>query len=85
MHWVLLHLIEDAALEDVAEEALVCLLEALKVVLEGFSFCLEHLNFAKRQSCVKPIADLIQIKDLPIDFFEVKVLDEPYVLIFFDS
>lgn len=59
MHWVLLHLIEDAALEDVAEEALVGVLEALEVALEGFSFHLEHLNLAKCQRCVEPITDLI--------------------------
>ena len=85
MHWVLLHLIEDAALEDVAEEALVGVLEALKVALEGFSFHLEHLNLAKGQGCVEPITDLIQVKDLPIDILDVKILDEANVLIFLDS
>ena len=85
MHWVLLHLIEDAALEDVAEEALVGVLEALKVALERFSFHLEHLNLAKRQGCVEPITDLIQVKDLPVDILDIEILDQANVLIFLDS
>lgn len=47
MHWVLLHLIEDVALEDVAEEAVMSFLQAIEVVHEYKIIGLENRYFAQ--------------------------------------
>ena len=49
MHWVLLHLVENIALENVTEEAVVSLLQTLKVMLENVVLGLKHLHFPQRQ------------------------------------
>ena len=59
MYRVLLHLVENASLENVAKEALMSFLQALEVILKGFSLCLENLYFAKSQCSVQAIAYLI--------------------------
>ena len=64
------------SLEDVAQESIVSLLEALEIVLEDFVFRLEHLHLSQRQCRIQPVLDLIQVEDLPIDHFNVQVFDQ---------
>lgn len=85
MHRVLLHLVEDIALEYVAEEALMGLLETLEVILEGLSFSLEQPHFSEGQSSVQSVADLIEVEDLLVDVLRVEVFHQIGVFVFFDS
>ena len=84
MHRVLLHLVEDISLENVAEEALVGLLEALKVILECLGLSLEHPHFSERQSGVQSVADLIEVEDLLVDVLRVEVFHQIGVFVFLD-
>ena len=47
MHRVLLHLSESVALENVAEEAVMSFLEALKIILKDLIISLKHLHLAE--------------------------------------
>ena len=82
MHRVLLHLVEHITLEYVTEEALVGLLEALEVILEGLGFGLEHPHFSERQSGVQSVADLIEVEDLLVDVLRVEIFHQVGVFVF---
>ena len=85
MHWVLLHLVEDMALENVAEEAVVGFLEALKVVLEDIVLRLKHLHLAQRQVRIEPVVDLVELEDLAVDLLHFEISDQVGDIVFADG
>ena len=82
MDRVLLHLAVSMPLENVAQEPIMSLFEALEVVLEDFVLCLQHLHLSQRQRRVQPVLDLVQVEDLPVDHFNVQVFDQTGEVVF---
>lgn len=76
MHGILLHLAEYIALEDVTEEAVVCLLEAFEVVHEDVVLGFEHLHLTKCECRIESVINVIQIEDISIDSLDVQVLNQ---------
>ena len=73
MHWVLLHLSKGVTLENVAEESVMSLLQAFEIVLKDLIVGFENLDFAECQRCIMPVLNLIEVKDVPINCFNLKV------------
>ena len=67
MDRVLLHLAVSMPLENVAQESIVSLLEALEIVLEDLIVSFEHLDFTECQRCIMPVLNLVEVKDVPIN------------------
>ena len=59
MDRVLLHLAVSMSLENVAQESIMSLFEALEVVLEDFVLSLQYLHLSQRQRRVQPVLDLV--------------------------
>ena len=64
-------------LENIAQESIMSLFEALEVVLEDFVLRLETLYLPQRQRRIQPVLYVIQVEDLPIDHLNVQVFDQP--------
>ena len=83
MHWVLLHLSKGVTLENVAEESVMSFLKAVKIVLKDLVVSFEHLNFTQCQRCIMSVFYLVEVEDVPIYIFNLKVLYQLCEVFFF--
>ena len=83
MHWVLLHLSKGITLENVAEEAVMSFLEAIEIILKDLVVSFKHLDFAECQRCIMSVLYLVEVEDVPIYIFNLKVLYQLCDVFFF--
>ena len=69
-------------LENIAQESIMSLFEALEVVLEDFVLRLETLHLPQSQRRIQPVLYVIQVEDLPIDHLNVQVFDQSGEVVF---
>lgn len=81
---VLLHLIEYVALEDVTKESVMGLLQAIKVIHKYIVVGLQQLHFAKSQSWVQAIIDVVETENVLVDAFDIQVFYKVRQLILAD-
>ena len=85
VHRVLLHLAKDVTLENEADELIMCLLQAVKVLVEHRVIRLDHLQLSQGKRSIKPILEVVELEYVFVYLIDTETVDQLRQLVVTDG